>query len=72
MTLENLYKIAKSVNDLAGKDVRSEMVFFLNKDEHETLQQDVYKYKTSSMINYKSEKTFNIIIYNTQFQFKVN
>jgi hypothetical protein len=71
MTLEKLYKISKNIDELMDKDVKTEMTVFLNKEAHEALQQEVYNHKTKTMVGYKSEKMFNVIIYNTKYNFKI-
>lgn len=69
MKLETLYKIAKGTNDLIG-NVKSEVTFYLTQGEYEHLQQEVYEYQNKTIQGYKSEKIFQIVLFNTKYIFK--
>ena len=71
MKLENLYNVAKIIDENGGKDSTSDLTFYLDPIKHENLQQEVYRVKTKSLQGYKSENPFHIILYNTKFILRV-
>lgn len=72
ITIENLYKLAKSTEDIIGKDTKSEVIIYLTKDDHEELQQEVFNFIAKTLINYKSNNVFEICIYNIKYIIKIS
>ena len=68
MKLEKLYNIAKTIKENMGdKKTESNLIFSLDKASHENLQKEAYAFKNSTLVGYKSEKTFNIILLDVKF-----
>ena len=70
MKLEKVNEIAKTIS-LGSKDNSStEVIFTMDKHEHETLQQEVYKFISKTIHGYSSKKSFEVIINDIRFIFK--
>lgn len=73
MTLDNLYQLAKTLDtQFNDNKITAEIVVFMNEAKHELLQQEVYKYANhNTLIGYKSQTVFDIVLYNNKFTFKI-
>ena len=70
MRLEKLNTIANAVSDSTKNVSGTEVSFLLDENEHETLQQEVFKFINKTIIGYKSKKYFEIIISDVRFTFR--
>ncbi len=70
MKLEKLNEIAKVMSAGSKDNSSTEVIFTMNEHEHETLQQEVYKFISKTIHGYSSKKSFEIIISDIRFIFK--
>ncbi len=70
MRLEKLNAIAKVISTNSNNDSGTEVTFKLNEHEHETIQQEVYKFINKTIHGYSSKQSFEIIIRDIRFIFK--
>lgn len=68
-----------TVNEMAGiisaegrKNKDIEVIFSIDENAHETLQQEVYRFINKTIHGYISKSKFEIIINDIRFVFKIN
>jgi hypothetical protein len=73
MTLDTLYILSKKIKDVPNFYSKNmELIYFLDKQTHESLQKECYK-KTRGTINgYQSQNLFEISLFDIKFIFKLN
>lgn len=69
MTIIDLYKIAKNINETVG-EVNVNISIDLDQTKYETIQQEVFKAHNKTLIGYESKNNFDVIIMNVKFMFK--
>ena len=62
MKLEKLSEIAKVIAAGSKDNSSTEVIFTMGDHEHETLQQEVYKFISKTIHGYSSKKSFEVII----------
>lgn len=70
MRLEKLNEIAKTISSGSKDNSATEVIFKMNEHDHETIQQEVYKFINKTIHGYSSKKSFEIIITDIRFIFK--
>ena len=70
MNLNELFIMAKAVDAGLGIN-KSEMIILLNKENHESLQKEIYYHNKKTLQDYKSENTYQVLLYNTRYSFKI-
>jgi len=70
MRLENINEIAKAISSGSKDNSNIEVSFTMDGHEHETLQQEVYKFISKTIHGYSSKKVFEIIISDIRFIFR--
>lgn len=70
MKLEKLNDIAKAISAGSNDNSGTEVIFNLNEHEHETIQQEVYKFINKTIHGYVSKRSFEIIIRDIRFILK--
>ncbi len=70
MRLEKLNEIAKVISTNSNNDSGTEVTFKLNEHEHETIQQEVYKFINKTIHGYTSKTNFEVIIRDIRFIFR--
>lgn len=70
MKLEKLNDIAKVISAGSGDNSGTEVIFKLSEHEHETIQQEVYKFINKTIHGYTSKSSFEIIIRDIRFVLK--
>jgi|GEM_PF-2228579 hypothetical protein len=70
MKLEKLNDIANVITGTTKNIVGTEVSFVLDEHEHESLQQEVYKFINKTIHGYKSKRYFEIIISDVRFTFR--
>lgn len=70
MTAENLYKIAKSIGDNNKKQNKTELTIYLDQQDQNSLQQEVYRMKDPTLLGYVQKPIFQIMISNVTFIIK--
>ena len=69
MTISDLYKISKNINDIIG-EINTNISIDLESAKYENLQQEVYKAHNKTLVGYEQKKNFDVIIMNVKFLFK--
>lgn len=72
MKLEQIYKMAKLINETVGDKEITDVIIHLNEAKHENLQQEVYRLSNKTLQGYESKSKFDIVLYNTKFTFKMS
>ena len=67
MRLENVNEIAKTISAGSKDNSSIEVIFTMGEHEHETLQQEVYKFISKTIHGYSSKKVFEVIISDIRF-----
>jgi len=70
MRLEKVSEIARVINAGSKDNSSTEVIFTLDDHDHETLQQEVYKFISKTIHGYSSKKSFEVIISDIRFIFK--
>lgn len=71
MTLETIYATSKKLMDSFGSN-KIELQIYLPKNEHESLQREMFVMNNNTLYNYESKENFNIIIKNIRFTIKLS
>jgi hypothetical protein len=70
MRLEKVNEMAKIITESTSKGCNTEVILTMGNDEHESLQQEVFKLINKTIVGYSSKKNFEIIISDVRFIIK--